>query len=358
MICIHVCFGRLMYACKSLLTGIHTCVPSPFRLLIGLLSRPRRSLRTKWNAQNTGRLAAAVSNAGGIGLVGSGGHTIDFLRTEWRAAQTCKHNADLLGFGMNIKSLDSLPADTLGDLVRELRPAHVYLSFGSLEKYAREVLDNGAALYSNAGDVAVALQHASHGATCVVLQGSDAGGHTHHRASLMALLPECRSALDDAGFTETLLVAAGGVADGRGMAGSLVLGADAVILGTRLAAAEESDYSDTQKAALVQAKDGANTTTLGFFHDALLGIEEHSSGLPGRCLITDSSALQRRWEQADAAEREAIKKEHQNSGRETTWAGAAVGLIKRVQPAAEILNEVTREAVTALQGGNALVKAA
>ena len=95
------------------------------------------------------------------------------------------------------------------------------------------------------------------------MQGSDGGGHTHCRASVFALVPEARSALDAAGFGGVLVAASGGVADGRGLAAALMLGADAAVMGTRLAAAAESEYSPSEKNALVGAKDGARATTFG-----------------------------------------------------------------------------------------------
>ena len=148
----------------------------------------------------------------------------------------------------------------------------MYLSFGALAPHAEAVLAAGAALYGNAGDCAVAVAHAAAGATAVVVQGSDAGGHTHETASAFALVPQARDALDAAGHGATLLVAAGGVSDGRGLAGALALGADAAVLGTRLAAAEESLYTEAQKDALVRVACGAEGTTLGRWIDEVRSV--------------------------------------------------------------------------------------
>jgi nitronate monooxygenase len=329
-----------------------------------------------------GELAAAVAEAGGIGLVGSGGDTVETLREQYAIALRKISDATVrrkLGFGINVNQIeDEFPAGTLAALVKDLSPGHVYLSFGDVAAHVatiRAAPGGGVgecAVYSNAGDVAQALEHAAAGCDCVVMQGSDAGGHTHHRASVFALVPEARSALDRGGYGDVLVVAAGGVGDGRGLAAAITLGADAAVLGTRLASATESMYSPSQKAALVGATDGASSTTLNRFHDALNGIDDHSSGLPGRCLVTRSTALQDEWEVATAAAigaigggaggeddgREAILRKHREGvassgghGAEwgTTWAGAAVGLVPAVQPAAEILKEVVDEAVAALE---------
>ena len=191
-----------------------------------------------------------------------------------------------LGMGMNIRQLedDPDPKAALAALLA-LKPGHVYLSFGDIAPHAPAVLESGARLYTNAGDVETALQHARAGASVVVMQGSDGGGHTHCRASVFALVPEARSALDAAGYRDTLVAASGGVSDGRGLAAALMLGADAVVMGTRLAACSESEYTEQEKAALVATSDGARGTTFGRFHDALNGVNDHSSGLPGRCVV-------------------------------------------------------------------------
>ena len=124
-----------------------------------------------------GTLAAAVTAAGGIGLVGSGGETLDFLREEWAIALAHPQvERSRLGFGLNVGQLEEYSEGTLQSILRELQPAHVYLSFGDIAPHAATVLDHGAALYSNAGSCEAALAHARAGASCVVMQGSDAGG--------------------------------------------------------------------------------------------------------------------------------------------------------------------------------------
>lgn len=316
-----------------------------------------------------GALAAAVSAAGGVGLVGSGGESLAYLREQWAVALAQPGaRRPLLGFGVNVRTIEAEPPGTLARLVRELEPAHVYLSFGDIAPHAEAVLGGGAALYSNAGDCEAALAHAAAGASCVVMQGSDAGGHTHERASVFSLVPQARAALDAAGHAQTLLVAAGGISDGRGVAASLVLGADAAVMGTRLAAASESLYTPRQKEALVSVACGAAGTKLGTFIDALNGdgAGPHSSGLPGRVLANNSTALETEWKLAwegsghgTALQRKQLTRRHREAtaaaggdGLEwgTTWAGASVGLVREVQPAAAILAEVSEQAAAALRG--------
>lgn len=315
-----------------------------------------------------GRLAAAVSAAGGVGLVGSGGESLEYLRSEWSAAiaspDVHRHN---LGFGMNINQLEEHPPGTLEALLEELQPAHLYLSFGNIGPHAQAALDAGVHLYSNAGNTETALAHARAGATCVVMQGSDAGGHTSDAASVFSLVPQARTALDLEGYAETLLVAAGGVSDGRGVAAALALGADAAVLGTRFAAAAESEYTDAQKAALVATSCGATGTTIGTFIDAVRGIDEHSSGCPGRCIVNKTTKLEAEWRRAggDAGARAAIRATHEagvaasGEGLEwgATWAGASVGLVTAVKPAEEIIAEVVAEATQAIRKSAAALQA-
>ena len=154
-------------------------------------------------------------------------------------------------------------------------------------------------------------------------------------------------------------MAAGGVSDGRGLAAALTLGADAAVLGTRLAAAEESDYTLLQKQALVATQCGAQGTTIGTFVDRVRGIEQHSSGCPGRAIVNKTTKLEMAWKEAgdNAAARAAILETHRagvaasGEGLEwgATWAGASVGLVTRVQPAEEIVAEVLEEAVVAIR---------
>ena len=311
-----------------------------------------------------GALAAAVSVAGAVGLVGSGGESLDFLREEWAVALAAPHDRDLLGFGLNVGQLDGYAPRTLEALLKELKPKHVYLSFGDCGTYASAVKNAGATLYSNCGDSEGAVAHAEAGVDVVVAQGSDAGGHTHPTASAFALVPQARAALDAAGHGSTLLAAAGGIADGRGLAAALVLGADAGVLGTTFAAARESTYTASQKRAVVETTCGASGTTLGTFIDAVRGIDHHSSGLPGRAVVNRSTRLEAAYLAADDAGRAELRAEHDAGVQATgegldwgaTWAGAACGLVTSVRPAAAIVDSVLGDARAALEQGAGMVE--
>jgi len=253
-----------------------------------------------------GALAGAVAAAGGVGFIGGfvsvrGDEAIEYVRREWAVAlATPGVDRDRLGFGLNVGHLDDSPPGTLEALLEELAPRHIYLSFGDCSKYAPAVRRAGATLYSGFGDTAGALAHAAAGVDVVVAQGSDAGGHTSPKASVFALVPQARAALDAAGHEDTLLLAAGGIVDGRGLAAALCLGADAGIMGTAFTAAEESQYTDAQKRAVVQTPCGASGTTLGTFIDEVRGSHPHASGLPGRCVANQSTDLEEAYLTSDA----------------------------------------------------------
>ena len=310
-----------------------------------------------------GELAAAVSAAGGIGLVGSGGQSLAHLCEQWALAASYPHvEMERLGVGLNVPMLHTSPPGTLEDLLSKLRPRHVLLSFGDdIRPHAAAILSHGATLYASAGDCEGALAHAGAGATCIVVQGSDARGHTYKEASAFSLVPQVRDALDRAGHAETLVLASGGVSDGRGLAAALVLGADAALVGTRLAATNESLLSEKQKGALVSVRCGARGTTLGRFIDELNGADR--SELPGRCIANQSTQMEIPWRLAwggsghgGGNQRMKLRIRHTEGIKQaggdglewgTTWAGASVGLVRQVQPAADVLSEMAAQAAAA-----------
>src|SRR5215469_14779208 len=166
-----------------------------------------------------GRLAAAVSNAGGLGLLGGGYGDRDWIGRERARAGNAR-----IGCGFITWSLAKHPELLAGVLAH--RPAAVMLSFGDPRPFAPAIRAAGARLICQVQTVSQAREATEAGADIIVAQGTEAGGHGMAEP-LFTLLPQVVEVCPG-----TLIVAAGGIADGRGMAAALMLGAQGVLMGT------------------------------------------------------------------------------------------------------------------------------
>ena len=192
-----------------------------------------------------GALAAAVSRAGGLGLIGGGYGDSDWVRAQFAAA-----GSERVGVGFITWSAQRSPRVVAEAL--EFRPAAVMLSFGDPADFAEQVKSAGAVLICQCQNLSHVERAIEVGADVVVAQGAEAGGHGSLRGTL-SLVPEVADFLTE--FSpETLLLAAGGIADGRALAASLALGADGVLIGTRLWASEEALVQPRQRALDVAAR--------------------------------------------------------------------------------------------------------
>ncbi len=174
-----------------------------------------------------GRLAAAVSAAGGLGIVGGGYGDRDWLSAELAAAGNAP-----IGVGFITWSLARQPA--LLDLALERAPKAIMLSFGDIRPFAHKVKTAGVPLICQIQNLAQANEAIGEGADIVIAQGTEAGGHGARRATL----PLVPAVVDLAGAVP--VVAAGGIADGRGLAAALMLGAAGVLCGTAFYVSAES----------------------------------------------------------------------------------------------------------------------
>lgn len=196
-----------------------------------------------------GRLAAAVTGAGGLGLIGGGYGDAEWLEREFAAAGNTR-----VGCGFITWSLAQKPH--LLELVLAHAPAGVMLSFGELAPFAQRIKEAGAMLICQVQTLALAREAVAAGADVIVAQGAEAGGHALERATF-TLVPEVADYLA-AAAPDTVLVAAGGIADGRGLAAALMLGADGVLVGSRFWASTEALVQPSFQAAVVAA-DGDST---------------------------------------------------------------------------------------------------
>jgi len=191
-----------------------------------------------------GRLAAAVTKAGGLGIIGGGYGDADWLERQFAAAGGAR-----IGCGFITWSMARTPG--LLELVLAKQPAAVMLSFGELEPHASRIKAQGVPLICQVQGMKYLREAVDAGADIVVAEGCEAGGHSGYRG-VFTLVPEAADYLAKHS-PATPLVAAGGVGDGRGLAAALMLGADGVLVGTRFVAAEESEAPEGFRRAIVRA---------------------------------------------------------------------------------------------------------
>jgi nitronate monooxygenase len=282
-----------------------------------------------------GHLAAAVSEAGGLGLVGGGYGDPAWLRRELSLARSRTARAWGVGFITWHASHDALA------LALSFEPHVVLLSFGDPRPYLPAIRAAGCRLICQVQDVDDARAAAAAGADFIVAQGAEAGGHGGERATL-PLVP----AIVDA-VAPIPVLAAGGIADGRGLAAALALGAEGALIGTRFYAAEESLGHPGAKERIERAVGGDTVRTRIF--DIVRGYR-WPGPYTGRAL---RNRFLDRWHGREGALAERLDAEAPAfhaavaEGRFDTamvWAGEAVDLIAAVQPAAGIVTRVSAEA--------------
>lgn len=201
-----------------------------------------------WIAEST--LASAVSNAGGLGLIAGGSAPIDYLREEIRKT---KENVNGKPFGVNVM-LMSPNAEDLAKLVIEEKVPVVTTGAGNPGKFIESWKEAGIKVIPVVPSVALAKRMERMGADAVVAEGTESGGHIGENTT-MCLVPQVVDGVD------IPVIAAGGIADGRGIAASIMLGAEGVQVGTRFLAAEECQIHPTYKELIVKAKDTDSIVT-------------------------------------------------------------------------------------------------
>jgi nitronate monooxygenase len=286
-----------------------------------------------------GRLAAAVSAAGGLGLIGVGGQSGEWIDREFAAAGNQR-----VGCGFITWLLDQRPAAL--DEALSHRPAAVLLSFGDASPYLPRIRAAGIPAICQVQSLAHARTALGLGADILIAQGGEAGGHASARGA-MALVP---AVVDAARARGVPVVAAGGLADGRGLAAALMLGADGAMLGTRFQASEESLVDEDSKRRIVAA--GGDDTV----RTRVFDIGRQSAWDPqftGRGVANAFSAAWHGREAELAASPDALAayadalaaRDHETA---VVWAGECSDMIRAVEPAGAILARIVAEAEAAL----------
>jgi nitronate monooxygenase len=289
-----------------------------------------------------GALAAAVSAAGGLGLIGGGYGDAEWLKAEFAAAGN-----QPVGAGFITWSLARQPE--LLDLCLERNPRAMIFAFGDATGFVAKCKEAGVTTLWQVQRLDQARQAIAAGTDILVAQGQEAGGHGMERG-LTVLLPAVRDLAGD----DQMVVAAGGIGDGRGLAASLMLGADGVMMGTRFFAAAEASGPAGAKARLVAASGDETVRTQVF--DLARGFD-WPGGFTGRVLDNDFS---RRWHRDVESLKARIDQERaryaaaaaDDFATRAIHAGEVVDLITSVKPAAEIVTETVAEAARLLKSAS------
>ncbi len=280
-----------------------------------------------WVAEHN--LAAAVSNAGGLGIIGAASAPPEIVRQEIRK---CKELTDK-PFGVNVMLLNP-NAEEVAKIVVEEGVRVVTTGAGNPSKYMELWKNAGVKVIPVVASVAMAKLMERAGADAVVAEGMESGGHIGS-ATTMTLVPQVADAV------QIPVIAAGGIGDGRGLAAALLLGAAAVQMGTRFVVASESIVHDNYKQKIIKAKDIDSEITGA------------STGHPIRSLRNKMTREYLKLEQsgADFMELEkltlgSLRKAVMDGDVEygTVMAGQIAGMVSKVQPCKDMIEEIVQEA--------------
>ncbi|HEX2634171.1 MAG TPA: nitronate monooxygenase [Bradyrhizobium sp.] len=287
-----------------------------------------------------GKLAAAVTAAGGLGLIGGG-----YGDAEWLERQFSEAGNAGVGCGFITWSLAKRPE--LLDLVLARLPAAVMLSFGSPLVFGKQIKAAGTKLICQIQNIEHARAAVDVGADVIVAQGSEAGGHGLLR-STFTLVPEVADHLAKVA-PATVLVAAGGIADGRGLAAALMLGAEGALIGSRFWASSEALVHDAfQNAAIAADGDATIRTTVVDIVRKIDWPKPFTARVVKTGFVDDWHGREAELNEPQLLDREMNRYvsamqtgDPVNTG---VWVGEATGLIHDVRPAADLLASIVDEA--------------
>jgi len=290
-----------------------------------------------WTA--TAELAAAVSNGGGLGIIGAGHMPTEILRDEIRRAKTLTDKP----FGVNLMLLTP-HIDELVAMVIEEGVHAVTTGAGNPGKYMAALKERGIKVLTVVPSVALAKRMESIGADAIIGEGMEAGGHIGELTT-MVLIPQLADAVS------IPVVAAGGIGDGRGVAAAFMLGAEGVQVGTRFMCADECTIHPEVKEKILKAKD-RDTVVTGY-----------STGHPVRVL---KNKLTRQLEQLDrdnnpeeierlGSGKLALAMREGDTSMGSLMAGQVAAMVCRIEPASQIISEMMGDAEKLLANGPAIL---
>ena len=291
---------------------------------------------------STAELAAAVSNAGGLGLIAAGSAPAAWVRTEIRRAYDLTKNP----FGVNVMLLSPY-ADEVIQLIIEERIPVITTGAGNPGKYLSSLKEAGTKVIPVVNSVSLAKRLERAGVDAVIGEGMEAGGHVGTETT-MVLVPQLVDAV------EIPVIAAGGIADGRGIAAAMMLGAEGVQIGTRFICAEECTVHQNYKEKILQATD-RDTVVTGA-----------RTGHPVRII---KNKLAKKFKELEEAGASLAELEELGVGRlrlaaqggevdeGSVMAGQSCALVKNLKPAGDIVQELINAAEGLLQGKAFRIKA-
>ena len=285
----------------------------------------------------TAELAAAVSNAGGLGIIGAGNAPAEFVQNEINKIKKLTNKP----FGVNVMLLSPFVDDVIEVVFNERVPV-ITTGAGNPGKYIKRFKEIGTKIIPVVSAVALAKKMEQVGVDAVIAEGTESGGHIGEQTT-MALVPQIVDAIN------IPVIAAGGIADGRGFLSALALGAKGVQMGTVFVCSEECTAHDNYKKALLKASDRSTT------------VSGRTTGHPVRII---KNKLSREY---DKMEKEnATPEELENFGagklkiavvdgdieQGSVMAGQISGLVNKIRPVKTIINEIIEEAQKTLENVN------
>lgn len=279
-------------------------------------------------------LASAVSNAGGLGIIASGGMSIEQIREE---IVNCKKHTDK-PFAVNLM-LMMHNIDEIIDVVIEEGVGIVTTGAGTPRKYMPKLKEAGIKVIPVIPSVKAAKKMEELGCDAVVVEGMEAGGHVGE-STTMALLPQVTSAVN------IPVIAAGGIADGRGVAAAYCLGASGVQMGTVFLATEECPVSENYKNAIIEAVDTSTTLTGTKFGAPVRGIKNELTRRYHE-LEEKSSTLMELEELTLGSLRKAAYEGDVENG--SIMSGQIAGLVNEIRPVKDVIEGIFEEAQKVLE---------
>lgn len=281
----------------------------------------------------TGELAAAVSLAGGLGVIGAGNAPPEVVKKEIEKVKALTDKP----YGVNVYYMSPY-VEELVDLLIEMKVPVVTTGAGNPGKHIARFKEVGTKVIPVVSSVALAKRLAKQGVDALIAEGMECGGHVGELTT-MALVPQIVDAVD------IPVIAAGGIADGRGLAAALALGASGVQMGTRFICAEECTVHTNYKKAILQAKDRDTILTGVSGHE----VRVLKNKLTRKYLeLKEKGASQEEFEKLGTGKLRlaAIEGDVENG---SVMAGQIAAMVTKIQPAAEIIQEIVDEACLVLQ---------